>query len=190
MKLPGNKRRADRFHAPLLLLLLFALAALDFAACKNAARVETGEGAKVASGAQSPQQQPQRIISLSPSTTEVLALMARDLHLIALDEETAASLGVNVRRSERLVYAASSLIVGVTEAMVERLTAEVNRIEGLEGILSDWSLPGEHAAAAYDVARTVCRRAERAPELTRACATTNTRGCAGRARGRKVSSKR
>lgn len=51
----------------------------------------------------------------------------------------------------------------VTEAMVERLTAEVNRIEGLEGILSDWSLPGEHAAAAaYDVARTVCRRAERA----------------------------
>lgn len=50
----------------------------------------------------------------------------------------------------------------VTEAMVEALTAEVNRIEGMEGILSDWSLPGEHAAAAaYDVARTVCRRAER-----------------------------
>ncbi|HEY0101499.1 MAG TPA: cob(I)yrinic acid a,c-diamide adenosyltransferase [Pyrinomonadaceae bacterium] len=51
----------------------------------------------------------------------------------------------------------------VTEAMVGVLTAEVNRIEGMEGILSDWSLPGEHAAAAaYDVARTVCRRAERA----------------------------
>ncbi|HLL72771.1 MAG TPA: cob(I)yrinic acid a,c-diamide adenosyltransferase [Pyrinomonadaceae bacterium] len=51
----------------------------------------------------------------------------------------------------------------VTEAMVEALTTHVNRIEGLEGILSDWSLPGEHAAAAaYDVARTVCRRAERA----------------------------
>jgi iron complex transport system permease protein len=47
----------------------------------------------------------------------ILALMARDLHLIALDEETAASLGVNVRRSERLVYAASSLIVGVTVAV-------------------------------------------------------------------------
>ncbi|HKP71353.1 MAG TPA: iron ABC transporter permease [Pyrinomonadaceae bacterium] len=47
----------------------------------------------------------------------VLALMARDLHLIALDEETAASLGVNVKRSERLVYAASSLIVGVTVAV-------------------------------------------------------------------------
>jgi len=51
----------------------------------------------------------------------------------------------------------------VTEAMVEALTALVNRIESTEGILSDWSLPGEHAAAAaYDVARTVCRRAERA----------------------------
>ena len=50
----------------------------------------------------------------------------------------------------------------VTPEMVEALTAHVNRIESVEGILSDWSLPGEHAAAAaYDVARTVCRRAER-----------------------------
>ena len=50
----------------------------------------------------------------------------------------------------------------VTPAMVEALTAHVNRIEATEGILSDWSLPGEHAAAAaYDVARCVCRRAER-----------------------------
>ena len=51
----------------------------------------------------------------------------------------------------------------VTDAMVEQLTAHVHRIEATEGILSDWSLPGDHAAAAaYDVARTVCRRAERA----------------------------
>jgi cob(I)alamin adenosyltransferase len=50
----------------------------------------------------------------------------------------------------------------VTVEMVERLTTEVHRIEAMEGILSDWSLPGENApAAAYDVARTVCRRAER-----------------------------
>jgi cob(I)alamin adenosyltransferase len=50
----------------------------------------------------------------------------------------------------------------VTAEMVERLTSEVHRIEKTEGILSDWSLPGEHmAAAAFDVARTVCRRAER-----------------------------
>ncbi len=50
----------------------------------------------------------------------------------------------------------------VTPAMVEALTLHVNRIEATEGILADWSLPGEHAAAAaYDVARCVCRRAER-----------------------------
>ena len=47
----------------------------------------------------------------------VLLLLARDLHLLAVDEETAQSLGVNVRRSERLVYVASSLIVGVTVAV-------------------------------------------------------------------------
>lgn len=50
----------------------------------------------------------------------------------------------------------------VTAEMVEALTAQVHRLEKIEGILLDWSLPGEHAAAAaYDVARTVCRRAER-----------------------------
>ena len=50
----------------------------------------------------------------------------------------------------------------VTVEMVERLTSAVHRIEAMEGILSDWSLPGDHAAAAaYDVARTICRRAER-----------------------------
>ena len=50
----------------------------------------------------------------------------------------------------------------VTDAMVERLTAEVHRIEGVEGVLSDWSLQGEDpVASALDVARTICRRAER-----------------------------
>lgn len=50
----------------------------------------------------------------------------------------------------------------LTPEMIERLTAEVHRIEKTEGILSDWSLPGDVAsAAAFDVARTVCRRAER-----------------------------
>lgn len=47
----------------------------------------------------------------------VLFLLARDLHLLAIDEETAASLGVDVRRSERLVYFATSLLVGVTVAV-------------------------------------------------------------------------
>jgi cob(I)alamin adenosyltransferase len=50
----------------------------------------------------------------------------------------------------------------VTDEMAEALTTQVHRIEAIEGILADWSLPGEHAAAAaFDVARTVCRRAER-----------------------------
>ena len=50
----------------------------------------------------------------------------------------------------------------VTSEMIERLTGEVHRLESLEGILTDWALPGDHTpAAAYDLARTVCRRAER-----------------------------
>lgn len=50
----------------------------------------------------------------------------------------------------------------ITPEMIEHLTAEVDRIEKTEGILSDWSLPGDVAsAAAFDIARTVCRRAER-----------------------------
>lgn len=50
----------------------------------------------------------------------------------------------------------------VTSDMVDALTAHVHRIEATDGILADWSLPGEHpASAAFDVARTVCRRAER-----------------------------
>ncbi|WP_213804256.1 cob(I)yrinic acid a,c-diamide adenosyltransferase [Granulicella sp. dw_53] len=46
---------------------------------------------------------------------------------------------------------------------IEMLTNLVHQIEATEGILSDWSLPGAHTeSAAYEVARTVCRRAERA----------------------------
>jgi cob(I)alamin adenosyltransferase len=52
--------------------------------------------------------------------------------------------------------------VPVTGEMVEVLTRQVHEIEATEGLLSDWSLPGEHPAGAeYDLARTVCRRAER-----------------------------
>ena len=50
----------------------------------------------------------------------------------------------------------------ITADMVDRLTAEIHRIEAMDGVLDDWSIPGEHtASAALDVARTVCRRAER-----------------------------
>jgi cob(I)alamin adenosyltransferase len=51
----------------------------------------------------------------------------------------------------------------VTQKMVDSLTKQVEEIETLDGVLGDWILPGEDTvAAAYDVARTVCRRAERA----------------------------
>ena len=50
----------------------------------------------------------------------------------------------------------------VTAEMVDALDADVHRIEAEPGVLADWSLPGELPdAAALDVARTVCRRAER-----------------------------
>ena len=52
--------------------------------------------------------------------------------------------------------------VSITADMVEALTAEVHRFEAMDGVLADWSLPGElTVAAAFDMARTVCRRAER-----------------------------
>src|ERR1700754_2326229 len=48
----------------------------------------------------------------------------------------------------------------IEPALVDRLTAEVHRLEAIEGMLADWSLPGEHrAAAAFVLARTICRRA-------------------------------
>ena len=50
----------------------------------------------------------------------------------------------------------------IDPALTERLTDEVHRLEAIEGMLADWSIPGGHrAAAAFDVARTICRRAER-----------------------------
>jgi cob(I)alamin adenosyltransferase len=52
--------------------------------------------------------------------------------------------------------------VAIDDGMVDRLTNEVHRIESTDGLLADWALPGEDAAsAAFDLARTVCRRAER-----------------------------
>jgi cob(I)alamin adenosyltransferase len=50
----------------------------------------------------------------------------------------------------------------VTAEDVAWLTAIVHQIESTPGILADWSLPGAHTeSAAYEMARTVCRRAER-----------------------------
>jgi cob(I)alamin adenosyltransferase len=50
----------------------------------------------------------------------------------------------------------------IDPALAARLTDEVHRLEAIDGMLADWSIPGEHrGAAAYDLARTICRRAER-----------------------------
>lgn len=58
----------------------------------------------------------QMLIFLVPGWV-LLLLVSRDLHLLAVDDEAAASLGVNVTRTERTVYLVSSLLVGVTVAV-------------------------------------------------------------------------
>ncbi len=50
----------------------------------------------------------------------------------------------------------------ITQEDVDFLTNLVYEIEAVEGVLADWSLPGAHReSSAYEIARTVCRRAER-----------------------------
>jgi cobalamin transport system permease protein len=46
-----------------------------------------------------------------------LLLLSRQLHLMAIDEDTAATLGVNVAQCETVVHVLCSFIVGVTVAM-------------------------------------------------------------------------
>src|SRR5581483_9675995 len=55
-------------------------------------------------------------VALAPAWIALFAF-AGDLHLLAMDEDSAAALGVNVRRTERAVYFLSSVIVGVTGAV-------------------------------------------------------------------------
>jgi cob(I)alamin adenosyltransferase len=51
----------------------------------------------------------------------------------------------------------------ITVEDIDMLTDLVHTIEATEGILADWSLPGAHTeSAAYEMARSVSRRAERA----------------------------
>ena len=50
----------------------------------------------------------------------------------------------------------------ITDAMVERLDALVEQFEATPGIMRDWTIPGGHRTSAhFEVARTICRRAER-----------------------------
>jgi cob(I)alamin adenosyltransferase len=51
---------------------------------------------------------------------------------------------------------------GMDTARVSAITNHVHRIETQEGILIDWAIAGDDpGGAAFEVARTVCRRAER-----------------------------
>lgn len=50
----------------------------------------------------------------------------------------------------------------LSAADVDDLTAQVHGMEAIDGILADWSLPGAQVpSSAFEVARTICRRAER-----------------------------
>ena len=50
----------------------------------------------------------------------------------------------------------------VDAALIDQMDSEVKEIEAMPNILGDWALPGAtQAGAALDVARVVCRRAER-----------------------------
>ncbi len=55
-----------------------------------------------------------------------------------------------------------SMPVAITADNVAQLTAQVHHLEATEGILLNWSIPGDlPATAAIDLARTACRRLER-----------------------------
>jgi cob(I)alamin adenosyltransferase len=50
----------------------------------------------------------------------------------------------------------------ITDAMVEHLDALVAVLEATPGMIRDWTVPGAHTTSAhFEVARTICRRAER-----------------------------
>jgi iron complex transport system permease protein len=53
------------------------------------------------------------LLVLAPAWLALLAL-SRQLNLLAIDEDTAATLGVNIRRCEMMTHTLCSLIVGVT----------------------------------------------------------------------------
>src|SRR5258707_2346297 len=83
-----------------------------------------------------------------------------------------ADVAARIERIQRELYKVGSAIATppeskktppeITPAMVDALESEVHKIEAEPGVLADWSLPGGSPdSAALDVARTVCRRAER-----------------------------
>lgn len=82
------------------------------------------------------------------------------------DHEEAAGLAKTIQRDLFTVAEALASdrepLKEIDIARIDDVTGHVHRIEGQEGILLDWAIAGDHeGAAAFDVARTVCRRSER-----------------------------
>src|SRR5258708_30949000 len=55
-----------------------------------------------------------RMLTVLVPAWVALLMLSRQLNLLAIDEDTAATLGVNIRRCEMIVHALCALIVGVT----------------------------------------------------------------------------
>lgn len=85
------------------------------------------------------------------------------------DDETVAQRMLAIQRMLFPIGSAISTKPGgrrpvpeITGAMVEHLDALVATLEATPGIVRDWTVPGAHRTSAhFEVARTVCRRAER-----------------------------
>jgi cob(I)alamin adenosyltransferase len=81
--------------------------------------------------------------------------------------EEAALLGKHIQRD---LFAVAEALAGdqqppreIPSDRVAHITSHIHRIEQMKDILIDWALVGDdEGVAAFDVARTVCRRAERA----------------------------
>jgi cob(I)alamin adenosyltransferase len=86
----------------------------------------------------------------------------RDQILIA-QKELIGLMGELATASEDLARYLSDGFPVITSAMVDRVTAVIEEIEGSEAMkFSDWVIPGSSLqSAALDLARTACRRAER-----------------------------
>lgn len=82
------------------------------------------------------------------------------------DHEEAATLAKAIQRD---LFAVAEALASdqeplkeVDTARIDDITGHVHRIEAQDGILLDWAIAGDHeGVAAFDVARTVCRRSER-----------------------------
>jgi cob(I)alamin adenosyltransferase len=104
-----------------------------------------------------------RSICEQPEIKELTLSIQKELFIVGGELATPGSSATHSRaKTSRASGAPVRERAHVTQEMVDRLTSEVHRIEAVEGILSDWTVPGEDpAAAAFDMARAVCRRAER-----------------------------